>query len=54
MSYVRWLCLLAKSGVDYMSRMVVSNRRQEMFALNIMGDWVHARFVMGSVLLIVY
>ena len=37
-----------------MSRMAVSYRRQEMLALNIMGDCVHPRFVLGSVLLIVY
>ena len=53
-THVRWLCLLAQSGVDYMSNMVVSYRRQEMLALNIMGDCVHPRFVVGYVLLIVY
>ena len=37
-----------------MSRMAVSYRRQEMLALNIMDDCVLPRFVVGSVLLIVF
>ena len=37
-----------------MSSMAVSYRRQEMLALDIMGDCVHPRFVVGSVLLIVF
>jgi hypothetical protein len=40
--------------IYYMSRMAVSYRRQEMLTLNIMGDCVHPRFVLGSVLLIVF
>jgi hypothetical protein len=37
-----------------MSSMAVSYRRQEMLALDIMGDCLHPRFVVGSVLLIVF
>jgi hypothetical protein len=37
-----------------MNRMAVCYRRQEMLALDIMGDCVHPRFVVGSVLLIVF
>ena len=54
-TFVVFACIeWCPTRIDYMSRMAVSYRRQEMLTLNIMGDWVHSRFVVGSVLLIVF
>ena len=54
-TFVLFACIeWCPSRIDYISSMVVSYRRQEMLTLNIMGDWVHPRFVVGSVLLIVF